>query len=310
MWRSDEVCSNYFNQTTIDEDIYSVIEAIFDRFEDCRCKRNTGVKFTRLNELQTKNEVKPAIRLVEIFSSIQGEGILVGHRQIFVRTYGCNLRCSYCDSPETLKESGIPAFCRVEVAPGSWAFRNIDSLVGMSELTEIVQGYLSEPHHSLSITGGEPLLHASFLSTWLPIMRGLGLKTFLETNGMLPLHLKKALPFLDYVSMDFKAPTSTGLSSEATFQKHREFLKIATATNVYVKFVVTSKSTDEEVNAAISLICDTDSSIPLILQPVTPFGYEADPVSPSRMIALHSLASRSLKEVRVIPQTHKMMKLL
>ena len=65
----------------------------------------------------------PAIRLVEVFSSIQGEGMLVGHRQVFVRTYGCNLRCTYCDSPETLKESGSPPVCRVEETPGTWTFR-------------------------------------------------------------------------------------------------------------------------------------------------------------------------------------------
>ena len=263
-----------------------------------------------MTEIQVSSLVEPAIRLVEIFSSIQGEGILVGHRQVFVRTYGCNLRCTYCDSPETLKESGTPACCRVETRPGSWEFRTIDSLVPMSVLTEIVQGYLTEPHHSISITGGEPLLHSSFFLQWLPIIKRSGMKVFLETNGMLPQHLKKLLPFLDYVSMDFKAPSSTGLSAELTFERHREFLEIAKGANVYAKFVVTSKSTDEELKSALAIIADVDSAIPLILQPVTPFGHELNPVSPSRMIELHVLASRTLKEVRVIPQTHKMMKLL
>src|SRR5881227_32508 len=92
----------------------------------------------------------PKARLVEVFSSIQGEGILVGHRQVFVRTYGCNLRCTYCDSPETLKETGTPSHCRVETTPGSWQFHKIENPVGASQLTEIVRGYLAEPHHSIS----------------------------------------------------------------------------------------------------------------------------------------------------------------
>src|SRR5436305_12969074 len=102
-----------------------------------------------------------AVRLVEVFSSLQGEGVLVGHRQVFVRTYGCNLRCTYCDSPETLKESGTPARCRIETVPGTWQFHAIENPVAVDTLTEVVRGYLSEPHHSLSITGGEPLLHAA-----------------------------------------------------------------------------------------------------------------------------------------------------
>src|SRR5215470_10314932 len=106
---------------------------------------------------------RAGVRLVEVFSSIQGEGILVGRRQIFVRTYGCNLRCTYCDSPETLKESGTPPQCRVETPSGSWNFRRIPNPVSACALTDIVAGYLQEPHHSLSITGGEPLLHARFL---------------------------------------------------------------------------------------------------------------------------------------------------
>lgn len=57
-------------------------------------------------------------------------------------------------------------------------------------------------------------------------------------------------------------------------------------------------------------IAAVDAAIPLILQPVTPTGAETQPVSPARMIELHARASRRLSEVRVIPQTHKMMQLL
>ncbi|HZT42217.1 MAG TPA: 7-carboxy-7-deazaguanine synthase QueE [Chthonomonadaceae bacterium] len=255
-------------------------------------------------------KVKAAARFVEVFSSIQGEGVLVGHRQVFVRTYGCNLRCTYCDSPETLKESGSPSHCRVEEPPGSWTFRRIPNPVPAEALTGIVRGYLAEPHHSLSMTGGEPLLHAAFLERWLPDVRALGLKVFLETNGLLPDHLRRILPLVDYVSMDFKAPTATGLDPEETWARHRRFLEVARETSVYGKLVVTPATTEEELDAVVALIKCVDPAIPLILQPVTPFGFEPETVAPGRMIALQARASRHLDEVRVIPQTHKMLKLL
>jgi 7-carboxy-7-deazaguanine synthase len=249
-------------------------------------------------------------RLVEVFSSIQGEGILVGHRQVFVRTYGCNLRCTYCDSPETLKESGTPSLCRVEDRPGAWTFRHIPNPVTAADLTGIIQGYLAEPHHSLSVTGGEPLLHARFLAEWLPSVRALGLRVFIETNGLLPDHLRRVIGLVDYVSMDFKAPTATGVAAEATWRTHREFLMVARAVNVYGKLVVTPRTTDAELDAVLDTLCAIDPAIPLILQPVTPTGVETHPASPSRMIELHARAARRLSEVRIIPQTHKMMNLL
>jgi 7-carboxy-7-deazaguanine synthase len=251
-----------------------------------------------------------AVRLVEVFSSIQGEGILVGHRQVFVRTYGCNLRCTYCDSPETLKESGAPSHCRVEDRPGAWTFRTAPNPVSSADLTEIVRGFLTEPHHSLSVTGGEPLLHARFLAEWLPSVRALGLKAFIETNGLLPDHLRRIIGLVDYVSMDFKPPTATGRSAEETWRAHREFLTVARAVNVYGKLVVTPHTTETELDAILDALCDIDPAIPLILQPVTPTGIETQAVAPSRMIELHTRAARRLREVRVIPQTHKMMNLL
>jgi len=253
---------------------------------------------------------QPKARLVEVFSSIQGEGVLVGRRQVFVRTFGCNLRCTYCDSPETLKESGTPARCRIESSPGTWRFHTISNPVTTDQLTEIVRSYLTEPHHSISITGGEPLLHATFFEHWLPSVRALGLKVFLETNGMLPGHLRRLLPLLDTVSMDFKAPSATGLNSEQTQQLHREFLETAKTVNVYVKLVVTPGTTEAELNSVIDTIVEVDRFIPLILQPVTPFGYEPIPVAPSTLLQFHAIASRRLDDVRVIPQTHKMMEMV
>ena len=55
--------------------------------------------------------------IIEIFSTIQGEGKYVGCRQVFLRLEGCNLHCSYCDTDSTV---GMHPDCVVEEGAGTY----------------------------------------------------------------------------------------------------------------------------------------------------------------------------------------------
>ena len=239
--------------------------------------------------------------IIEIFSAIQGEGKYVGCRQVFVRLEGCNLDCTYCD---TENEIGRHPTCMVEMPAGSHELHAYENPLSVEEIAGVVARVTEDvPHHSLSVTGGEPLLH-------VPLIRALSacipLPIFLETNGTLHEELARCIDCVSYISMDIKLP---GVLSHPVWDAHARFLAIARTKEVYVKVVVAVETSDDEVRTAARMVADIAPETLLILQPVTPYGGCTAP-TPARLLALQRIALTAVKDVRVIPQTHRMMDLL
>ena len=159
------------------------------------------------------------------------------------------------------------------------------------------------PHHSLSVTGGEPLLHVPFIRA---LKERVPLPIFLETNGTLHDALARCIDCVSYISMDIKLP---GVLSHPVWDAHARFLEIARTKDVYVKVVVAAETREDEVRTAARMVAETAPDVLLILQPVTPYGGCTAP-TPARLLALQQIALVHVPDVRVIPQTHRMMDLL
>lgn len=259
-------------------------------------------------------------KLIEVFSAIQGEGLNVGTRQIFVRFALCDLRCYFCDSAHTWQ---IPDSCEIEKTPGLRDFQTHPNPVSLEDLLHWVERQ-NQPglHDSISITGGEPLLHTPFLTEFLPRVRhSTGLPIYLETAGHRPQNLEPILPYLDTVGMDMKLPSVSG---ETWWTQHELFLQHCDRhqVDVFVKIIISDRTCPQELETASQIVAKVNPEIPVFLQPVTPLStalksshealrtntrLESSAPLPEQVLTWQTLMKRQLKHVRVVPQTHKML---
>lgn len=247
----------------------------------------------------------PTVPVAEVFTSFQGEGPLVGVRQVFVRLRGCDLTCLYCDTPAARGSDGP---CRLELTPGRGDFADRPAHMPVNDLAALARETAARAGgvHSVALTGGEPLLHPAAVHALA--RRDTGLPLFLETAGHLPEALAQVLDAVDYVSLDFKLPST--LASPVPPERFAESYVVAGARCVAVKMVVAAETDPAEVAAACRLLAAHSPRGPLVLQPVTPLQGSLRAPDAGHLTRLFSAASYHMDCVRIIPQCHRLLGVL
>jgi len=234
----------------------------------------------------------------ELFVSFQGEGIHAGRRQLFIRLSGCNLRCRYCDTPDSLERSS-----RYRVHHPNGRTEEGNNPLTPAQLLGLALPLIADgpPIDGVSITGGEPLLQADLLAELLADAR-LPRPRLLETNGMLPERLAQILAVVDVVSMDVKLPSNTG--EPAFWQAHQAFLTAANG-KAYVKVLVDAATAEAEVIRAGEIIAACAPATAVFVQPITNPAGRVD-LEAGLLATFYASLRARLADVRVLPQTHKM----
>ncbi len=201
--------------------------------------------------------------IYEIFKSVQGEGGSVlgscfGKKQIFVRFSGCNLAkigksCPWCDTKDAQKVVESFRF-------GNKYYRNP---VDVKTVDKILSTISDSTVHSISLTGGEPLVYADFI---VELIKEVDHRYYLETNATLPKMAEKVSDLIHYASCDIK-DTSTCRIGRKILEKEFLTLKIFIDSGVkaFSKVVVT-EDTEKEVIENIARRV-SEIGVPLVLQP-------------------------------------------
>lgn len=219
-------------------------------------------------------------KVKEIFTSIQGEGHLVGYTQLFIRFCKCDFNCKYCDTDYKPDDT-----CETYTA---------------NSLAERIKSFDTKNIHSICLTGGEPLADAAFLKEFL---RNISLPVYLETNATRTADLTEIINMIKYVSANIKLPSAYG--GKDCFKEHAEFLRLCKKArkDIYLKIVFDENITDKEIDKCIDIAKEND--IEIVLQPVTKNGKIT--VKSRFLPEVLERFRKKYWHVRLIPQVHKIL---
>lgn len=266
--------------------------------------------------------------VLEVFASIQGEGLHVGRAQVFLRLRGCPMRCAWCDTPGSWE---LHADDRVRVATSEGQRKRPGWATPFQVACWVSEVEPGEPR-TVSVTGGEPLLWPSFLLE-LPSMLG-SRPLHLETAGGHPRTLERVAHVFQHVSLDLKLPADLNppvelpslppadLDGESTMglptveraprdeqewrAARRACLTLLAGRDAAAKVVVAGGRKVGDFAPLLEDLAHLAPEMPLILQPVT----AVRGVTPPAPVLLQDLVedARDLGlDVRVVPQVHRIL---
>tara|TARA_B100001750_G_scaffold163334_1_gene132019 strand:- start:251 stop:964 length:714 start_codon:yes stop_codon:yes gene_type:complete len=229
-------------------------------------------------------------RIFEIFTSIEGEGILYGTKTLFVRFAGCPYSCFYCDTLDALPLDSGKEY-------------------SITEACNLIDSNLQDNTFKVNFTGGEPLIQHEAVSELAKHVKARGLPTYLESACFDSKKFLYVLPSIDFVKIEFKT-----IESEFIDEKHypellRNTLECLQAAveakkTTYIKIVVSSKTEPEsfkEILEQIFKIISKENISGFIIQPTTSL---SEPTL-EQLLEFYDLVYPYYDEVRVVPQLHK-----
>ena len=230
------------------------------------------------------------VRIFEVFTSVEGEGILYGTKTLFVRLAGCPFSCFYCDTLEAL-----PADSGTEYS--------------LEDAMALVDDSLQKNTFKVNFTGGDPLMQHEAVAEMARHVRSRGVATYLESSCFDSGRFDHVLPHLDYAKIEFKTPDSEFVGTGAHRAAHRNALeclqKAAQAgTTAYVKVVVSRRTSPQYVG---SLAGEVFGAVPegavsgFVIQPT----YGIEEPSLDALMEMYDAVYPVYSGVRIVPQLHK-----
>jgi len=251
---------------------------------------------------------------MEVFASIQGEGAFVGEPQVFLRLFGCPLRCRWCDTPGSWL---VPAEGQARIARPAGVRREASWASPFQAACWIAECEPGSPR-SVSVTGGEPLAWPDFVLALKPLLGGRRLH--LETAGAHPRTLARVLAACDHVSLDLKPDFDLDPPEElAAVERERSprtreewkrareaCLRLVAGRDACGKIVVSGGHEAHEFAGLLDEVEECAPSLALFLTPATAVNGVPAPARELVESVAEMARDRDLG-VRVVPQVHRLL---
>lgn len=240
--------------------------------------------------MQRTVQGQSGVRLSEIFTSIEGEGILFGTKTMFVRMAGCPLKCHWCDTPYALPmESG--------------------EQYSIEQAKDLIAKNLLPNTYKVNFTGGEPLAQHEAVIELARFARAMGLRTYLESACYDSARFEKVLPEIDICKIEFKLRDACAVDNKAydtLLENALECLGLSVGSGkvTFVKIVVTNSSDLAEFENLVKRIFSLTKASDIagfIIQPSN----KIDEPTLEKLFGFYDAVYPHYSEIRVVPQMHK-----
>ena len=230
------------------------------------------------------------VRLFEIFTSVEGEGILYGTKTLFVRLAGCPFTCFYCDTKESLPLDSGEEYT-------------------IDEANELIDSNLQNQTYKVNFTGGDPLIQHQAVAQLAKHIQNKKIPTYLESSCFDIDRFNHVLPFIDIVKIEFKTKDSDFVDSEHYEKLIGHTMKclqssVKSKKTTYVKIVVSSKTQLHEFKKWVDDIFSNISKENIhgfVIQPT--YGISEPPLD--LLLNLYDIVFPHYIDVKVVPQLHK-----